>query len=148
MFHNLLCRNYLCSLKFLSLWCPRHLKLFTFRLRDKANHLLNIDGDLCRKVHNAVKKFSEPFDKYLENLWCNIHNDVKFSADIKMALNKLCLLVGLHYNKPSQPVAHRWLSIYTTTATNLPMYDALYLLYYSWLSTNDKALYKMKKMIF
>ena len=83
--------------------------------------------------------------KYLENLWRDIHNDVKFSADIKMALKELCLLLGLHYNKPSEPVAHRWLSIYTTTATNLPMYDALYLLYYSWLSINDKALYKDEK---
>ena len=38
-----------------------------------------------------------------------------------------------------------WLLVYTTTATNLPMYDALYLLHYSWLSINDKALYKDEK---
>ena len=30
-------------------------------------------------------------------------------------------------------------------ATNLPMYDALYVLYYSWLSVNDKAQYKDEK---
>ena len=41
-----------------------------------------------------------------------------------MALKELCLLLGLYYNKPSEPVAHRWLSVYTTMATNLPMYDA------------------------
>ena len=102
---------------------------------------MNIDGDLCHKVLSVIKTFCEPFDKYMENIWRDICNDVKFSADIKMALKELCLLLGLHYNKPSEPVAHRWLSVYTTTATNLPMYDALYLLYYSWLSINDKALY-------
>ena len=53
-----------------------------------------------------------------------------------------------HYNKPSEPVAHHWLLVYTTTPTNLPMCDALYLLYYSWLSINDKALYKAEKLIF
>ena len=38
-----------------------------------------------------------------------------------------------------------WLLVYTTTAPNLPMYDALYLLHYSWFSINDKALYKDEK---
>ena len=62
-----------------------------------------------------------------------------------MALKELCLLLGLHYNKPSELVAHHWLLVYTTMATNLPLYDALYLLYYPWLSINDKALYKDEK---
>ena len=62
-----------------------------------------------------------------------------------MALKELCLLLELHYNKPSELVAPHWLSVYTTTATNLPLYDALYLLYYQWLSINDKALHKDEK---
>ena len=95
-----------------------------------------------------MKTFCEPFDKCLENLWRDVHNDVKFSVDIKMALKELCLLLELHYNKPSEPVSHCWLLVYTTTATNLPMYDALHLLHYSWLSINDKVLYKDEKMIF
>ena len=68
---------------------------------------------LCHKVHNTVIKCCEPFDKYLENLWRDIHNDAKFSADIKTALKELCLLLGLHYNKPFKPVAHCWLSVET-----------------------------------
>ena len=95
-----------------------------------------------------MKTFCEPFDKCLEKLWRDVHNDVKFSVDIKMALKELCLLLELHYNKPSEPVSHCWLLVYTTTATNLPMYDALHLLHYSWLSINDKVLYKDEKMIF
>ena len=72
----------------------------------------------------------------------------KFSADIKIALKELYLLLGLHYNKPSEPVAHRWLSVNTTTGTNLLMYNALHFLHYSWLSINGKALYKDENMIF
>ena len=117
----------------------------SFRLHDKASHLLNIDRDLCHKVHNAVKVFCKPFDKYLEHLWRDIHNDVKFSADIKTALQELCLLLGLHYTKPLEPVAHRWLSVYTVTSANLPMYDAFFLLYYSWLSKEDKVLHNDEK---
>ena len=117
----------------------------SFRLRDKASHLLNIDGDLCHKVHNVVKVFCKPFDKYLEHLWRDIHNDVKFNADIKTALQEFCLLLGLHYTKPLEPVAHRWLSVYTVTSANLPMFDAFFLLYYSWLSKEDKVLYNDEK---
>ena len=89
--------------------------------------------------------FCKPFDKYLEHLWRDIHNDVKFSANIKTALQKLCLLLGLHYTKPLEPVAHRGLSVYTVTSANLPMYDAFFLLYYSWVSKEDKVLYKDEK---
>ena len=92
-----------------------------FRVRDKATNLLNIDRDLCHKVYNTVKLFCKPFNKYLEDLWRDLHSDVIFSADIKTALKDFCLLLGLHYNKPSEPVAHRWLSVYATTTTNLPM---------------------------
>ena len=117
----------------------------SFRLHGKASHLLNIDRDLCHKVHNTVKVFCNPFDKYLEHLWQDIHNDMKFSADIKTALQELCLLLGLHYTKPLEPVTHRWLSVYTVTSANLPMYDAFFLLYYSWLSKEDKVLYNDEK---
>ena len=90
------------------------LMLSFFRLQDKATHLLNIDGDLCHKVHNAVKVFCKIFDKYLEDLWQGIHNEIKYSTDIKTVLSDFGLLLGLHYNK-------WWLSVYMTIATNLPM---------------------------
>ena len=31
------------------------------RLREKAPHLLDIDGDMCHHMHNAVKKFCSFF---------------------------------------------------------------------------------------
>ena len=116
-----------------------------FWLGDKAVHLLSIDGYLCHKVHKAVKVFCQPFDKYLEDLWREIHNDTKLNTDIKTALKDLCLLLELHYNKPSEPVKHRWLSVYRTTVTNLPMDGALFVLCYSWLSKDGKLLYNYEE---
>ena len=94
-----------------------------FRFRDI--HLLNFDRDLCHKVYNSVKVFCKSLNKYLEDLWKDIHNDLKFSAAIKTTLKDFCLLLGFHRNKPSDPVAHWRLSVYITTAANLPMYNAL-----------------------
>lgn len=103
------------------------LLLSFFWFRDKAVHLLTIDGYLCHKVHKAVKVFCEPFDKYLEDLWREIHNDIKLNADIKTALKDLCFLLGLHYSKPSEPVKYRWLPVYRTTVTHyLWMMHCLY----------------------
>ena len=106
---------------------------------------MNIDGDLCHRVQNAVKKFCKPFEKHLVNLWRDIHNDIKFSADIKAALQELCLLLDLPYKKPSEAVPHRWLSAYNVTTNNMPMYDALFLLYYSWMNKEDQAIYRDDK---
>ena len=100
--------------------------LLLFRLRDKVSHLVNIDGDLCQRVQNGVKKFCKPFEKHIVNLWRDIHNDIKFSADIKAALQELCLLLDLPYKKPSEAVPHLWLSAYNVTANNMPLYDALF----------------------
>ena len=74
---------------------------------------MNIVWDLCHQVQNAVKKFCKPFEKCLVNLWHDIHNDIKFSADIKAALQELWLLLDLPYKKPSEAVPHRWISAYT-----------------------------------
>ena len=38
------------------------------KLRDKAPHLLDIDGDVFPHMHISVKPFSKPFNKYVERL--------------------------------------------------------------------------------
>ena len=50
-------------------------------LREIAQ-LLDIDGDLCHHVHNAIRKFSDPFDKYIERYLDDIHTDMQYSVDI------------------------------------------------------------------
>ena len=37
------------------------------KLRDLAPQMLDIDGDLCHHVHNAVRKFCSYFDNLLTN---------------------------------------------------------------------------------
>lgn len=47
------------------------------RLRDKASHLLDIDGDTCHTVNNCALQFSKPFSKYLETISDEIYFDLK-----------------------------------------------------------------------
>ena len=39
------------------------------RMHQYCPNLLDIDGDSCHHIDNAAKKFSEPFDSYLEKLF-------------------------------------------------------------------------------
>ena len=48
-------------------------------LWDKAPHLLDIDGDVCHHMHNSVKSFSKPFNKYVETFIDDVHTDMKWS---------------------------------------------------------------------
>ena len=43
---------------------------------------------------------------------------------------------------PTPRVDHRWLSSYEAEVTDEPMLPALTLLYYTWLSKEDKIVYK------
>ena len=45
--------------------------------KEKAPHLLDIDGDSRHHAHNAAKAFCEPFDQYLEKLMSDIFTDFK-----------------------------------------------------------------------
>lgn len=43
--------------------------------------LLDIDGVSCHHIHNAAKKFAEPFDHHLEQLFNDLHTDHQRSPD-------------------------------------------------------------------
>lgn len=45
--------------------------------REKAQHLLDVDGDVCHHVHNAAKAFCKPFNNFLEQLYIDLFNDFK-----------------------------------------------------------------------
>ena len=54
------------------------------RIRDNlAPHLLDIDGDSCHHIHNVAKKFTKPYDKFLEKLFSGIYNEFYYAADSK-----------------------------------------------------------------
>lgn len=48
--------------------------------REKAPHLLDVDGDSCHHIHNSSKKLCEPFARYLESLFNDLHADFKCSV--------------------------------------------------------------------
>ena len=51
---------------------------FEIKLRESfAPALSEMDRDLCHHIHNACKKSTKIFDKYLEQLYQGIYNDFK-----------------------------------------------------------------------
>ena len=59
-------------------------------LKQKAPHILNIDGDICHCIHNSAKQFCKVFDFYLERLFIVIHTDFKYSTDMRDVLKEIC----------------------------------------------------------
>ena len=100
------------------------------KLRDHvAPNLLDVDGDACHHVHNAAKKFTKVFDRYLETLYRDTYNDFKWSEDLKVVLEDLCKHLGITYHQPEMYAATRWLSIYEITISNIYRFDVLVVLY-------------------
>ena len=65
---------------------------FEIKLRESvAPALIDMDGDSCHHIHNACKKFTKIFDKYLEQLYQDIYNDFKWSEDIRVILEDITL---------------------------------------------------------
>ena len=118
---------------------------FETKLRDQvAPNLLDVDGDACHHVHNAAKKFTKVFDRYLETLNRDIYNDFKWSEDLKVVLEDLCKHLGITYRQPEMYAATRWLSVYEITISNIYRFDVLVVLYHSFLSDDDSKLYKSR----
>ncbi|XP_072042205.1 uncharacterized protein, partial [Amphiura filiformis] len=120
--------------------------------KEKAPHLLDIDGDSCHHAHNAAKilisricavshPFCDPFDQYLEQLVADIFTDFKWSADLRENLAFICQALGIKYSRPEKYVSHRWLSIYDVSCDTIRMLDAFLLFYFPFLSKTDQALY-------
>jgi len=109
---------------------------------NKANHLLDIDGDSCHHIHNASKKFCKPFNNWVEALHTSIFNDVKWSSDIRDYLKQICFAIGVKFTMPERFVSHRWLSCYDVSVSNMLKLDAFTILYYSFLTPSDKSSFK------
>ena len=108
------------------------------QLRDKAPHLLNINGDCCHHVHNSVKAFCQTFNNFDEN-WINllhIHN--KWSTEIRDGFKEICFLLNIPFRMLPLRISHCWLSLYDSLTVN--MFDAFLLLYYRWVPDNEKNL--------
>ena len=109
---------------------------------NKAEHLLDIDGDTCHHIHNASKKFCKPFNNWVESFHASIFNDIKWSTDLRDYLKEICFLVDIKFTMPERFISHRWLSCYDVSVSNLLKLDAYSIFYFGFLTTDDKAKYK------
>ena len=92
---------------------------FETKLRDQlAPNLLDVDVDACHHIHNAAKKFTKVFDRYLET-YRDIYNDFKWSEDVKVVLEDLCKHLEITYCQPEMYAATHWLSVYEITISNI-----------------------------
>ena len=104
-----------------------------------APHLLDIDGDSCHHIHNAAKKMCEPFQNWVERMLQDLHNDFKWSPDLREALQEICIMLNIKFTMPERMVPHRWLSMYDVTVSTLRMMDPLSIFYFSFLSQDKKT---------
>ncbi|KAL5010546.1 hypothetical protein ScPMuIL_012851 [Solemya velum] len=117
------------------------------RIREtKAPHLLDIDGDICHHVHNASKKFCDPFEYWAEGLFCDNYADFKWSANLKDALAEICELLGLKFTMPARFLGHRWLSCYDVSVSTLLMMDVFEVFYQVFLPKDMQELYSLVMM--
>ena len=110
------------------------------RLREKAPHLLDIDGDCCHHIHNAGKKISEAFEKLAEGVFRSIHSDFQWSSDFRDYLKELCAIMNVTYGMPDNYVATRWLSVFNVAKDLLRMLDVYTLFYINFV--DDRNLYQ------
>ena len=67
---------------------------------------------------------------------------MEWSTDLREYLKEICSLLSIPYSMPAARVDHRWLFSYDAAVTDKLILPALTLLYYAWLSKEDKIAYK------
>ncbi len=72
----------------------------------------------------------------------NLHNDLKWSPDIKAHLKKICAVLGIKCSFPVERVPHRWLSSYAAAAKIKCMIDPFRCLYCFYVDPTLAASYK------
>ena len=53
------------------------------KLSEKAPNMLDIGGDNCHMIHDAVKRFCNPFLGFVEKVLDDLNVNTRFSSDIK-----------------------------------------------------------------
>ena len=53
-------------------------------------------------VHNASKRLRAPFDPWTEKLANDLHNDRKWSVDLREWLADVCSVIGIMFTMPEQ----------------------------------------------
>lgn len=109
------------------------------RMREKARHLLDIDGDAVHHAHNAAKAFAKPFQYFLEGLFKDIHTDFQWSDDLRKILEKICDIIGVKYTMPERFLGHRFLSAHTLAVDTQRLFDAFTLFYFAFIKDKKEV---------
>ena len=110
--------------------------------REKVPTLLDIDGDSCHHIHNAAKKFTNPFDGWVEQLYRDLHTDHKWSVDLRDMLAEICELMGVAFTMPPNYIPHRWLSVYDVGISTKLMMAPFKVFYYAFIPKDMQDAYK------
>lgn len=116
--------------------------LETLIRRRKAPHLLDIDGDSCHHIHNAVKILCKPFKMVVEKLLTDVYNDHCWSVDLRDILSKICDILSVRFTRPENYVPHRWLSVYDVSVDTVRLWDAYVLCYYAFLNKEESKIFR------
>ncbi|XP_045193668.2 uncharacterized protein LOC123549557 [Mercenaria mercenaria] len=108
------------------------------RIREKAPHLLDIDGDSVHHVHNAAKAFTTPFKYYLESLFNCLHSDFHWSTDLRNELKLICEILNIKFTVPERFTSHRFLSAYNLAVDTDRLLDAYTIFYTAFLKTGEQ----------
>lgn len=73
----------------------------------KAPQLLDIDGDIFHHIHNATKHFCSPFNNTVEKLFIDLHNDFKWSTDLREYIAEICTMMSINFTMPERFISHR-----------------------------------------
>ena len=109
------------------------------RMREKARHLLDIDGDAVHHAHNAAKAFAKPFQYFIEGLFKDIHSDFQWSDDLRKILEKICEIIGVKYTMPERFLGHRFLSAHTLAVDTHRLFDAFTLFYFAFIKDKKEV---------
>lgn len=118
---------------------------FQARLKQCVPHLLDIDGDSCHHIHNAVKRFCGPFDSWVERLFFDLHTDFKWSSESRELMSELCFLFSVKYTMQGRFIPHRWLSAYDIALSTQRLYDVYRIFYFPFV--DNQAKYKKEIQI-
>ena len=112
------------------------------KLKNKAPHLVDIDGDSCHHVHNVVKEFCRPFDNWLEGLFNDLYADFKYCSQFKELISELARLGGVRFTVPQRFVSHRWLSAYDRAMDTARLLDVYLMFYFAFVPVHEEGLYR------
>lgn len=115
------------------------------RLREKAPHLLDIDGDSVHHAHNVAKSFATPFNYYLEGLFNSIHTDFLYSSDLRDELERICIILNIKFTRPERFTSHRFICAHKLAVDTDRLFDAYTVLYYSFLDKKEKL--NLRKLV-